>query len=240
MDRAVMQATRRWATEYRGWLLAAGVLLALLLWRFGPALWLLARDEAALEELLAQLGWWGPLALVAINVLQIVVAPIPGYVMQAAAGYLYGPLWGGILGALGLLLGGMLAMSLARIFGRPLAASLVGEDRLAQWEAVTHSTSTLIWFLILALPTGDLPYFMAGLSHVSFSKILLLTLLIRVPTVFLVAAAGAGVWVLSGWQLALLLACLALVLALFYRYRETLTLALDRRLQRRLSEQEPL
>jgi uncharacterized membrane protein YdjX (TVP38/TMEM64 family) len=221
-------------------MLAAGALaLAIVLWQFGPQIWSLARDEAALEQLLTQLGWWGPVALVAINVAQIVLAPIPGYVVQAAAGYLYGPLWGGIWGALGLMLGGLLAMVLARSYGRPLAERLLGSGRLDKWEAVTHSTSTVVWFIILAMPTGDLPYFMAGLSHVSFVKILLLTLLIRVPTVFLVAAAGAGVWVLPGWQLGLLLVILLALVILFARRRDAIQLALDRRLQRRLSGQEP-
>ena len=61
---------------------------------------------------------WGPAALIGINVAQILVAPIPGYVVQAAAGYLYGPLWGGIYGAIGLMIGAMLAMLLARLLGR--------------------------------------------------------------------------------------------------------------------------
>lgn len=109
--------------------------------------------------------------MVAINVAPIVLALIPGYVVQAAAGCLANSLWGGIWG------------------GR---------------EAVTHSTGTVVWFIILAMPTGDRPCFMARLSHVSFVRILLLTLLIRVPTDFLVAAAGAGVWAPLGWQLGLL------------------------------------
>ena len=212
----------------------------LLAWRFGPGLWTLVRDEQALEAFIANLGWLGPVALVLINVAQIVVAPIPGYVVQAAAGYLYGPFWGGVWGSVGLLLGSMLAMALARIFGRPLVLRLVSAERLARWERLTHSTSTLIWFLILLAPTGDLPYFMAGLAQVSFVKILVLTLVIRVPTVFVVAAAGAGVWILSGWQLGLIFVGLGALLFVFLRYQERILHAVDRRVQQRLSEQEIL
>ena len=181
---------------------------------------------------------WGPVALVSLNAIQIVVAPLPGYVMQAAAGYLYGPFWGGVWGALGVLIGSTLAMAIARYFGRPIVERLVGEGRLDQWERLTFSTSTAIWFVILLAPTGDLSYFMAGLSHVSFTKIILLTLAIRVPSTMVVAAAGAGVWLFSGWQLVLILAGLGIGLMVFMRYQDRLQLLIDRRVQAQLSKEE--
>lgn len=206
----------------------------------GPQVWRIARDEAALRAAMAELGWLGPLALILINMLQIVIAPIPGYVMQAAAGYLYGPFWGGVWGSIGLLAGAMVAMGLARTFGRPLVERFVGTERLEHWEDVTYSTSTLVWFILLAAPTGDLPYFMAGLAHVSYWKIFTLTLLIRVPFTFLVAAAGAGMWNVTGWQLAGGIIVLGALLVLFYTNRRRLVTLLDRHVQRRLTEQEPL
>ncbi len=214
------------------------VLAAVVAWRFWPLLWTLAQDEAALRIYVSQLGMWGPVALVSLNAIQIVVAPLPGYVMQAAAGYLYGPFWGGVYGALGVLIGSMAAMAIARYLGRPVVERLVGVGRLDRWERLTFSTSTLVWFVILLAPTGDLPYFMAGLSHVSFTKIFLLTLAIRVPFTMLVAAAGAGVWIFSGWQLVVILAGLGIGLMVFMRYQDRLQLLIDRRVQAQLSKEE--
>jgi uncharacterized membrane protein YdjX (TVP38/TMEM64 family) len=229
---------KRWLRQNWLWVCIA-VLLCATAVLFGPQIWRVAGDEEALQAVIADLGWLGPAVLVLINILQIVIAPIPGYVMQAAAGYLYGPWWGGLWGSLGLIGGSMLAMGLARTFGRPLVERFIGADRLQYWEKLTYSTSTLIWFTLLAAPTGDLPYFMAGLSHVSYWKILALTLLIRVPSTFVVAAAGAGIWSVSGWQLAAAGVGLGALLVLFYLYRQRLVAMLDRHVQRRLSEQEP-
>lgn len=226
-------------TERRLWLfLILVVLSGIGIWRVGPWLWPLLQDEAALEAFVVGLGVWGPLALIALNALQIVVAPLPGYVMQFAAGYLFGPVWGGIFGALGVLIGSMAAMTLARTFGRPLVERFVGPERLNRWERMTFSDSTAVWFGILLAPTGDLPYFLAGLSRVSFTKIFLLTLAIRAPSTMVVAAAGAGVWWLSGWQLAALLLLLGLATVLFLRYQERLHTPIDRLTQRRLSGKE--
>lgn len=241
MDR--IEAAQRKASprlsRYRWVLLGIGVVgAALLAWRYGADLWALANDEVALEAAVASLGMWGPAALIGINVAQILVAPIPGYVVQAASGYLYGPLWGGIYGAVGLMLGAMLAMLVARLLGRPLVERMIGPERLNRWEKLTFSTSTAVWFLLLLTPTGDLPYFMAGLSHVSFTKIFLLTLLVRVPSSFVVAAAGAGALALSGWQLALLFGALGLLLLVFLRYQDRLVHAIDRRVEQQIPERE--
>ena len=61
-----------------------------------------------------------------------------------------------------------------------------------RWESVTHSTSTVVWFFMLLGPFGDAPYYLAGLSRVSFVKILIITSILRIPSVFFAAAAGGG------------------------------------------------
>jgi uncharacterized membrane protein YdjX (TVP38/TMEM64 family) len=233
-----LHALRLWLQRHWSWLFAAALLIVAAI-SIGPHVWRIARDEAALQAAIVELGWLGPLALVTINVLQIVVAPIPGYVMQAAAGYLYGPFWGGVWGSLGLVAGAMLAMGLSRNFGRPLALHFVGAQRLEHWESTTHSTSTLVWFTLLAAPTGDLPYFLAGLAHVSYWKIFALTMLIRVPATFVVAAVGAGIWSVTGWQLGAAIVGVAALFVVFYTYRHRFVAMLDRHIQRSLTEQEP-
>jgi uncharacterized membrane protein YdjX (TVP38/TMEM64 family) len=210
-------------SRFGRWLVAGvvAIIVVALVW-FGPQLWQLARDEAALEAWVTSLGWFGPLALVTLNAVQIVIAPIPGYVLQVAAGFLFGPFWGGVWASLGLLLGAAIAFWLARFYGRPLAGHLVGHDRLAYWEHLTHSDSTLLWFVLLLGPIGDIPYFLAGLARVSFAKIFVITLAVRVPSTFVVAAAGGGVMLLTWWQVVLVIAILFAILLLYFRFQEPL------------------
>lgn len=222
-------------------LLAVVICISAFLWWQGPALANFFRDEEQVKQWIERLGWFGPLALILLNTLQIVVAPIPGYFVQAAAGYLYGPVWGGIWATVGLFCGSMLAMSLTRRFGRPLAVAMIGADRLDHWEATTHSTSPFVWFLLIFAPLGDLPYFLAGLSRVGYRQIALTTLIVRSPTVFAWAAIGAGVVVLEWWQMAMIFALLGLILALFLRYQSLLMGWLNQTVQQRLQrEQNPV
>ena len=232
----LLESVKRFLGYGRTWAAVALLPLAVwLAWRFGPELWALAQDEASLRGYIARLGLLGPLALITINAVQIVVAPIPGYLVQGASGFLFGPLWGGVWGSIGLLVGAMLAMLLARLYGRPLAERFVGRERLARWESTTHSDSALVWWLILMAPVGDIVYFLAGLSHVGFVKILALTLISRVPFVFLVAAAAAGVTLLPWWQLVLILLVLVLLFWIVTRHQERLLRWIDQQVGRRLS-----
>lgn len=215
------------------------LLLALLLLTlgvlYGPALIDLVRDRARVEAWLAAFGPWGPLALILLNTLQIVIAPIPGYFVQAAAGYLFGTLAGGIYGTIGMVTGGALAMNLARWYGRPLVVRLAGPERLQRWEGVIHSDSIWPWFILLLGPVGDIPYFIAGLTHVPIWKILLIALVLRAPSVFVAAAVGAGVIVLPpAWWLAFG-AILVVIASLLHRYRERLEHWMDHLLLRRVA-----
>ncbi|WP_423224301.1 TVP38/TMEM64 family protein [Candidatus Amarolinea aalborgensis] len=202
---------------------------------YGPALVDLVSDRARVEAWLRALGPWAPLALIALNTIQIVFAPIPGYFVQAAAGYLFGVLAGGIYGAIGMLLGGALAMNLARWYGRPLVARLAGSERLQRWEGVIHSDSIWPWFLLLLGPVGDVPYYIAGLTRVSIWKILVIALLVRGPSVFVAAAVGAGVinippvlWLAFG-------ALLVIAALLAHRYHDRFERWVDHTLLRRVA-----
>jgi uncharacterized membrane protein YdjX (TVP38/TMEM64 family) len=216
---------------------AALAVIATVLWLWGEPIWRLLTDEQAIERLVEQAGPWGPLALILISIVQIIVAPIPGYVVQLAAGYLYGPLWGGIFAAIGMVLGGMIAMVLARTFARPLAVWTIGAERLQRWEAVTHSDSPFVWLLLMAAPLGDSVYYLAGLSRVSYLTIFLLTLLLRVPSVFLSTAIGGGavplVWMVV---VSLFFGGLAIIA---WRYRDGIMAWFEQRLLERAGAMEP-
>lgn len=197
-----MSNTQVWLK--RSVLMAALLVVLALAIRYHREILELIGDQERVQAWLAGLGPLGPLGLITLNAAQVVVAPVPGYVLQITAGYLFGWLPGAIYGALGMALGGALAMSLSRIFGRPLVRRVAGADRLERWERVTRLNSLGIWFIIMLGPFGDIPYFIAGLTQLAIWKIVAIALLVRGPSVIVAAAVGAGVvswrspWVIGG------------------------------------------
>jgi uncharacterized membrane protein YdjX (TVP38/TMEM64 family) len=150
-------------------------------------------DEAQIQAWLDQLGPLGPLGAIALNALQVVVAFIPGYVTQVASGFFFGYPKGAVYGVIGMLLGGVIAVGLARLLGRPLVVRMVGEDRLNRWEHVARLDSLPIWFVLMLAPFGDVPYYIAGLTSLPIWKIIAVAALVRTPSVLIATAVGAGV-----------------------------------------------
>jgi len=205
--------------SHKRWLLAPVVIaLVVVLTIYGKPIVAMLGDVSLLREWLRGLGPWGPVALIAVNAAQIVVAPVPGMLVQGVAGYLFGVWPGALYGGLGMALGGTISMTLGRAYGRPIVNRLVGEQRLHRWEGVLHSDSPVIWVLLMLPPFGDIPYLIAGLSKVSIWRVLAIMLVVRFPSAILHAAIGAGVEGMSRWWLVTLLAALAVVglVALLY------------------------
>ncbi|MEZ4676057.1 MAG: hypothetical protein R2932_17670 [Caldilineaceae bacterium] len=108
---------------------------------------------------------------------------------------------------------------------------VIGAKRLEHWEDVIHTDSVYVWFILLLGPTGDAPYYLAGLARVRFVHIALITLLLRVPSVFVAAAIGAGVVELTWWQFTLILVFVGLVAFVLLRYKDVLRLWVDQLLK---------
>ena len=66
--------------------------------RYGGHLWKVVTDPEDLQGWVESYGPWGPLVFLGVQVLQIIVFVIPGEVVQAAGGYLFGP-WAGVASA---------------------------------------------------------------------------------------------------------------------------------------------
>jgi uncharacterized membrane protein YdjX (TVP38/TMEM64 family) len=181
------------------WVLLAAVLVvvAVLAVRYWREVAAFLSNPEELRAWLARLGPLGPLGLIAFNTIQVVVAPFPGYPVQIAAGYLFGWWQGSLYAVVGMILGGLLAMTLARVYGRPLVQRIVGADRLERWEHVAHLNSLAVWFVLMLGPLGDAPYYIAGLTKLAVWKLLAIVLLVRTPSVMVSAALGAG---LISWR----------------------------------------
>jgi uncharacterized membrane protein YdjX (TVP38/TMEM64 family) len=160
---------------------------------FGPDIVVAASDPQQIRAVILSFGPLAPLGLIGLGVLQIVVAPIPGYVVQMAGGYLFGPVMGSVYGVIGMLLGAAIAFLLARRFGVPLVELVMPPRLLENWLHLRHVDSNLALFVMLVLPLGDFVYFLLGLTAVSLGRMLLMTLLVRTPSVLIAAFIGAEV-----------------------------------------------
>ena len=196
---------------------ATGALAITLLWWTGQGglLWELFSDRERIQRLVETAGAVGPLAYVALLVVQAVVAPLPAPAVAMAGGYAFGTSEGFVLTWLGALLGGVASFGASRIFGRRFVA---GNERFGRLDryAQEHGAPVIFFLRLIPLVSFDAISYGAGLSAIPFRKFLLATALGMAPGTFVFvylggASPGWGVW-------AALIGLAALAVAAYYAH----------------------
>ena len=164
---------------------------------------------------------WAPFLLIILQALQVILAPIPGQALGLVSGYLFGPIMGTAYSMIGLLLGSLAAIGLARLFGRPLVERLVPSEALAQVDRFAEEGGIWLLLLIFLLPflPDDAACFLAGLSPLPISYLIIVTAIGRLPGALVAALAGAGLSRLAPLQVLILVLALvpALVLLMLHK-----------------------
>lgn len=192
---ALVVATVVLAGSY--WLLhATGVLDAIL-------------DPDILRGRVADMGGWGPLAVVGLMTLAILISPIPSAPIALAAGAAYGHTWGTVYVLLGAEVGALVAFALARFlgfetvhrwFGDRLSVGLIGSQNVLM--------SLVLVSRLLPFLSFDIVSYAAGLTVLSFWRFAVATFVGTVPASFLLAHFGSEM--ASGTSDRIVLAALAL------------------------------
>ena len=200
--------------------LLALVVAALLVWH-KPLLSFFA-DRARVQGFVMRLGPWAPLAAILLHVTQVLLAPIPGQVVDAVNGYLFGTAWGTIYSLVGVIAGSSLAMALARRFGRPWAERLIKRETLERLDSYSQQRGALFFFLVFLFPflPDDVACFLAGLTPLPLPELVVLAAVGRLPGIFVANFVGANAAALTQTQEAFFTAVLAAIALTFWRYQE--------------------
>lgn len=153
------------------------------------------RDEL---ELLTGDSIWGPVIYVFVLATAIVAAPLSALPAIPVASTIWGPFLTGILSILGWTLGAGIAFSIARRFGRPIAARFVNLKRVDEMAeaALGREDFWTIVILRVVLPADVLSYALGLFGEVKFSTYIFATFLGVIPFAFIYSyAASLPIWV---------------------------------------------
>lgn len=148
-----------------------------------------------LIERVQSAGVAGVLILEAIQFLQVVVAFIPGEVVQIAAGMLYGPWWGALIILIGCVISSAFIYMLVHKLGAPFVHDMVPAkytDKFHEFEkSGKFEMVVFVLFLIPGLPK-DIFTYITPLSDIKLPTFLVITNLARIPGIVLSTYAADG------------------------------------------------
>jgi uncharacterized membrane protein YdjX (TVP38/TMEM64 family) len=192
------------------WLLVSSILaLVILTWLLRQSLseWLtILSDQAFVSSYVQSYGALAPLVLAFLQVLQVIVAFIPGHVFVIAGGYIYGMPLGLLFNIVCVVTASQLGFLLARWAGRPLVHRLADRETIEKWETIAEERGFLFFTIAFVLPVfpTDLMNFVAGLTGISSRKFLAANFLGRFPSVLVLTLIGSHGLELSNMAWALL------------------------------------
>lgn len=151
-----------------------------------------------------------------INTVHVFIALIPGEPLELGAGYLFGTLWGTIIVSVGLALGELLVFLLVRRFGTRFVHLFVSQERLDELVLFNdRRRRNVITFLMMFIPgtPKDIWSYVVGLTPMRLSTWMSISIVARVPSIWISVLVGATAKDGHGWLAALLFALVLVVSA---------------------------
>lgn len=186
-------------------------------------------------------GAWGPVVFLVAQAVQVILVPIPGALFPPVGALAFGPWLALGLSLAGMALGSAVVFLVARRWGRPLAARLVGADRIQRYEnLMTARGGILLWmvFLLPLLP-DDALCALAGISGISLRRFMVIATVGRLPAVAAGVFAMAGLEGAPPWVWGLAAIVFAAVLWSGFRYGRALEARLLHRMRREIRPRSP-
>ena len=144
-------------------------------------------------------AWWVSLLFIIARAIPVVIAPIPGVVVDAFGIGAFGWLKGFILAEIGLVLGSAMAFGIGR-FGRGILRHTAFFKQLEEWEKQIDPNGSF-WKLVLARlissPAFDYISYAAGLTTLTFKRYMAATVIGTIP--IMIAIYTLGTTILKGF-----------------------------------------
>ena len=136
---------------------------------------------AELQAYISGFGIFGPLVLTAIQIMQVIVPVLPGFLGCAVGAVLFGPIVGFLCNYIGIGTGSVIAFFLARRFGMPLLQELFPSgkyDKWSGWASRSRSYSAFLFAaMLLPLFPDDYLCYLTGVSKMTARKFIWIIIL---------------------------------------------------------------
>lgn len=180
-------------------------------------------NKNQVSALVTSFGVFAPLVFMGLQILQILLAPIPGELTGFVGGYLFGAAWGFLYSSIGLSIGSLLAFLISRRLGLPFVRRFIGEELMSKFDYLMEHQGAFFSFLFFLIPGMPKDYFcyLLGLSPMHIFTFFIVSSVGRIPGTLLLSLQGHAVrsedyrifFVILG------LALFFIILALLYRER---------------------
>src|SRR6056297_951785 len=149
-------------------------------------------NRKAVESLIEAWGAAAPLGFMLLQVLQVILAPVPGEISGFVGGYLFGAGWGFLYSSIALTFGSMINFWIGRFLGYRLIRKWVPASELERMDVFLNRQGiilVLVFFIFPGFPKDYLSLFLGG-TAMPFALFVLLAGFGRMPGTLLLSLQG--------------------------------------------------
>jgi uncharacterized membrane protein YdjX (TVP38/TMEM64 family) len=153
-------------------------------------------DRESVRHFVKSSGWAAPLMFIAIQIGQVLFAPIPGDVTGFLGGYIFGAWNGFFLSTIGLTLGSMLNFFIGHCLGERVVRRLVSCETYDKYNELVQYKGMLvivIFFLVPGFPKDYLCLFL-GLTSLPARVFFVISTVGRMPGTIALSLQGASIF----------------------------------------------
>lgn len=205
--------------------IALALAAALLLAAGGYAVWrsgILKQINSVegLREFIGAAGPWAGAVYFLLQMMTVIVAPIPSNISMMAGALALGFWSAMILGVLAVIAGSVIVFLIARRLGRGAAMRLVDRGVMERYLPVIEEKQDMFLFLALLFPffPDDALCILAGLTSIPFRRFVVIMVLTRPWGLVFAALLGSGAFTMPAWAWAVLTLVLATVFVVMMKY----------------------
>jgi uncharacterized membrane protein YdjX (TVP38/TMEM64 family) len=216
---------QKWALAALG----AAVLLAVFIYQFNShllnkagELYNVFHNRHQLKGVISSFGAYSPLVYILVQVLQVVVAPIPGGAIEFLGGYLFGVKAGFLYSMIGVVLGSWVAFALARVFEKLAVEKFVSPRTRKKFDYLVGHEGVILSFLLFLIPgfPKDALCYLLGLTPMHLGIFLTISTIGRIPGTLMACLQGGKAFDHQYKTMLILLGISTLVIMVFYIYHD--------------------
>ncbi|AKA68249.1 TVP38/TMEM64 family protein [Clostridium scatologenes] len=152
-------------------------------------------SQSAFENYIRQFGVFAPIALIVIQLLQVIFPVIPSILGSIVGVALFGSLKSFIFNYIGVTIGSIISFLLARKYGASFVKKIITEEKyekyIGKFQGGKGYTIILVFTLLIPLAPDDILCYLSGLSKMSFKKFMWIIIFVK-PWCILAYSYGFG------------------------------------------------
>ncbi len=148
----------------------------------------------ALKSMLESTGGWGMFVYFLIQVLQVVILPLPALICYLPGTYIWGPLTATLIASAGVICGSLICYVIGKFWGKKAVVWIAGKENTEKYANYLGKRGKVIFVLMQILPffPDDILCMVAGLTAMSFPFFLVTIVLVRPLIIAAYCYLGSG------------------------------------------------